>query len=368
MKLLLLNWQDRLNPQAGGAEAHLHETFGRIARAGHDVTLLASGWEAAPATAELDGIRVLRTGSRYSFSLAAPRFHRRHLAAEPYDLVVEALNKVPLYSPRWVRQPVVLLVHHLFGATAFREASLPLATATWLMERPLARVYRGSPVQAISESTADDLAGRGLSRRDIEVIHPGIDLEFFTPPARPARALEPMFLYLGRLKRYKGVDLILRAAAELAREGVNHKVLIAGSGDDEARLRNISARLGVEERVEFLGYVTEARKRDLFRTAWANIFPSPKEGWGMTNIEAAACGTPTIASDSPGLRESVADGVTGRLVPHGDVSALARAMRELVSDPARVERLGGAAREFARGFTWDRAAALTLRHLESVIE
>lgn len=368
MKLLLLNWQDRLNPQAGGAETHLHEIFGRIARDGHQVTLLASGWQGAPAAAELDGMRVYRTGTRYTFSLAAPRFYRRRLAAGEYDLVVEALNKVPLYSPRWARRPVVLLVHHLFGSTAFREASPPLAAATWLMERPIARVYGGRPVQAISESTADDLAARGLDRHDIEVIHPGIAHEFFNPPARSARALEPTFLYLGRLKRYKGVDLILRAGAELARAGVNHRILIAGSGDDEARLRNISGRLGVEGRVEFLGYVSEERKRDLFRAAWANIFPSPKEGWGITSVEAAACGTPTIASDSPGLRESVVDGVTGRLVPHGDVHALARAMRELASDPARVERLGDAGREFARGFTWDRAASLTLRHLESVIE
>lgn len=366
MRILLINWQDRLNPQAGGAEIHLHEIFGRIAAAGHEVTLLASGWQGAPATARLDGITVLRTGTRLGFPVAAPRYYRSRLRAAAFDVVVEALNKVPLFTPIWSRESVVLLVHHLFGATAFQEASPPLAAATWLMERPIGRVYRGVPTQAISESTADDLAARGLRRADIEVIHPGVDLERFTPAPTPARLPEPTFLYLGRLRRYKRVDLLLRAAALLLRTGVRHRVLIAGTGDHEPRLRALSERLGLDGSVEFLGHVSEDGKRELFRTVWANVFPSPREGWGITNIEAAACGTPTIASDSPGLRESVIDGRTGVLVPHGRVDLLAGAMRELASDPGRLERLGEGAAEFARSFSWDRAATDTIRHLESV--
>jgi glycosyltransferase involved in cell wall biosynthesis len=97
------------------------------------------------------------------------------------------------------------------------------------------------------------------------------------------------------------------------------------------------------------------------------VFPSPKEGWGITNVEAAACGTPAIASDSDGLRESVRDGVTGYLVPHGDVSALANRMLALAGDPALVERLGRAARGFAEGLSWDAAAHATLAHLERTI-
>lgn len=367
MKLLVVNWQDRRNPQAGGAEIHLHETFGRIAALGHQVTMLTSGWSGAAAREELDGIDVHRTGSRYTFSLAAPRYYRSRLAGERHDLVVEALNKVPLFTPLWSRSPVAVVVHHLFGATAFREAPAPVAAATWLLERPLPAVYRGIPVQAISESTAGDLVARGLSRRDIAVIHPGVDLGFFTRGEGRSRSSVPTFLYLGRLKKYKRVDLLLRASAELARRGVRHRVLIAGTGDHEPRLRALAGRLGIAPTVEFLGRVTEPRKRDLFREVWANIFASPKEGWGITNIEAAACGTPTIASDSPGLRESVAAGVSGILVPHGDVASLADAMRSLATDPARVEQLGRGAMEFAGSFGWDAKAAETLRLLERVV-
>ncbi|MBW3629423.1 MAG: glycosyltransferase family 4 protein [Gemmatimonadetes bacterium] len=367
MRILLLNWQDRLNPLAGGAETHLHEIFGRLARRGHSVTLLASGWDDAPRQAELDGIQVHRCGSRYTFSTAAPRYYRRHLSRLEFDVVVEALNKVPLFSPLWARPLVVLLVHHLFGRTAFQEAPLPIAALTWLLERPLARVYGSVLVQAISTSTADDLVERGLRRRAIEVIYPGVDLDFFVPDEDVPRYGDPTFLYLGRLKRYKGVELVLEAVRRLAREGTAARLIVAGRGEWEPELRVQAARLGIEDRVEFTGFVTEERKRELFRRAWVNVFPSPKEGWGITNLEAAGCATPTVASDSPGLRESVVDGRTGLLVRHGDVDRLTAALREMATNPEKTRTMGAAAHEFARGFTWDRAADLTERHLHEAV-
>ncbi len=120
------------------------------------------------------------------------------------------------------------------------------------------------------------------------------------------------------------------------------------------------------DRVTFHGFVTEAQKRDLMRRAWATVQASPKEGWGITNMEAAACGTPTVASDSPGLRESVVHGETGFLYPHGDLEALTELMRRLAASRAEVERLGAGAFAFAQRFTWDRAADLTEAHLREL--
>lgn len=363
MKLLLLNWQDPENPQAGGAEVHLREVFGRLARFGHEVTWLASGWPGAAPLAEIDGMRVHRVGRRYTFGPAAIRYYQRYLADEGYEIVIEALNKVPLFTPLWCRTPVVLLVHHLFGSTAFQEASLPIAALTWLLERPLARVYRNILVETISQSTAEDLAQRGLDPEQLEVIYPGVDLDFFSPAASPIRAITPTFLYLGRLQRYKRVDLILGAFARLSREIPTARLLIAGRGDQEKALQRLAVELGIATRVDFLGYVSEEDKRALLRTAWANVFVSPKEGWGITNLEAGACGTPTVASDSPGLRESVVNGCTGLLVPHGDAEALSLAMRRIACDPVLMEELGTGAREFAANFTWERTARATEAHL-----
>ena len=367
MRILLVNWNDRENPHAGGAEIHLHETFGRLARRGHAIDLVTSGWAGAPPRAELDGMRVRRVGGRHSFALRARPAVRRLLAASRYDVVVEDINKLPLFLAGLTDRPFCALVPHLFGATAFREASWPIAAVVWAAERPIPRAYRRAWFHAISESTRDDLVRRGVPADRVEVIYPGVDAGWYAPDGTVARADVPTFLYVGRLKRYKGVEIALRALA-LAKPSRADLVLeVAGQGDDRPRLERLAAALGIGNAVRFLGFVSEEEKRRRLRRAWALVFPSPKEGWGISNVEAAACATPALASDSPGLRESVRDGETGFLVPHGDAQALAQRMLVLAADPALVARLGRAGRVFAEGLSWERAARATEAHLQRVI-
>jgi glycosyltransferase involved in cell wall biosynthesis len=363
VKILVVNWQDRENPLAGGAEIHLHEIFGRLAARGHSVRLLCGGWPDCPPTAMLDGIEVLRVGTRHTFPFYARRHYRGHLDGWP-DVLVEDINKVPLYTPRWGAAATVALVPHLFGSTVFQELAIPLAAAVWTAERPLGRSYRHVPFEAISESTADDLVHRGITRSSIEVIYPGIDTVGYTPNAA-ARSPTPVFSYLGRLKKYKGVHLVIRAFAELARPDA--RLEIAGAGDYRPALEELAKSLDLGDRVRFLGRISEPDKLALLRRSWALVFASPKEGWGITNLEAAACATPVVASNSPGIRESVHDGHTGFLVPHGDVRAMAASMRRIAESRELVARLGAEARVFAETFTWERAAEQTEAHLASVI-
>ena len=364
MRILLVNWQDSENPQAGGAEIHLHEIFGRLAARGHDVRLLCGGWPDCPPRARLDGIEVYRVGTRHSFPFRAHNFYNARLSGWA-DVLVEDINKVPLYTPRWGARRTVALVPHLFGSTAFQELVAPLAAAVWTAERPLGRVYRRVPFQAISESTADDLVGRGIPREQIAVIYPGIDTVSYTPNAAQ-RSPTPVFAYLGRLKKYKGVHLVIRAFAEMAVP--NATLEIAGAGDYRPKLEELAASLDLGQRVRFLGRISEQDKLSLLRRAWALAFASPKEGWGITNLEAAACGTPVVASNSPGIRESVRHDVTGFLVPHGDVRAMGAAMRRLAESRPLVTSLGVSARGFSETFTWGRAAEQTETHLLRVIE
>jgi len=163
------------------------------------------------------------------------------------------------------------------------------------------------------------------------------------------------------------VDILLRALAEARQVRPDLSLDIAGSGDDRPRLEALAASLGLGDAVRFLGFVDEATKLTLLRRAVANVFPSPKEGWGITVMEAAACGTPSLASDSPGLRDSVRDGRTGLLVPHGDVAAMAAAMRRLADDPALVTALGAEARRHAEALSWEAAAAQVERHLLDLV-
>jgi len=366
VNLLVVNWLDRLNPLAGGAEIHLFEIFRRIAARGHRVRLICSGWSGAKPLETIDGIEVTRVAGRHTFALAARGAVRRAIGRETPDVVVEDINKLPLFLSGLTDRPFCVLVPHLFGTTAFQEAPWPMAATVWLAERPIPWGYRRAEFQAISESTRDDLVERGVPAGRIRVIHPGVDAAMFCPDPDVRRSNPPSFLYVGRLKRYKGVDLAIRALALARRKRPELSLDIAGTGDDRPRLQALASRLGQSEAVRFHGFVSTAHKLTLLRSTWGNLFPSPKEGWGITVVEAAACGTPSLASDSPGLRDSVRAGETGYLVPHGDAEALAARMLELAANPALVEQLGQAGRRFAESLTWDHAADLTETHLRDL--
>jgi glycosyltransferase involved in cell wall biosynthesis len=367
VNVLVVNWQDRDNPHAGGAEIHLFEIFGRLAARGHRVRLVCSGWPDAPARTTIAGIEVQRTGGRHSFALRGRGAVRRAIRADRPDVVVEDINKLPLFLAGMTDLPFCAVVPHLFGETAFEEAPWPMAATVWAAERPLARAYRRADFHAISESTRDDLVARGVPPERVRVIHPGVDAAAFTPAPDGRRTAAPTFLYVGRLKRYKGIGLAIRALALARAHRPDLSLDIAGGGDHRAELERLTLELGQGNAVRFHGFVSESQKLELLRRAWANVFPSPKEGWGITVVEAAACGTPSIASDSPGLRDSVRDGETGFLVPHGDVEALARRMLELAGAPALVAALGAGARRFAEGLTWERSATETEQHLHAII-
>jgi glycosyltransferase involved in cell wall biosynthesis len=360
VKLLLVNWQDLRNPHAGGAEIHLFELFSRLAARGHEVRLVCSGFDGGAAREVVQGITVLRTGDRHSFAWRGRAAVRAALRDDVPDVVVDDINKLPLFVAGLTDRPVYAIVPHLFGSTAFKEVAWPMAATVWAAERAIPRCYRRAWFHAISESTRDDLVARGVPADRIAVVHPGVDAAHFAPDAATPRDRPPRFVYLGRLKRYKGVDLVLRAL-QLARQTQPELSLdIAGSGDDRPRLERLAGQLGLGPAVRFLGFVAEATKLRLLRGATANVFPSPKEGWGITVMEAS------LASDSPGLRDSVRAGHTGLLVPHGDVDGLARAMLRLAGDPDLVERLGQAARHHALSHSWEAAADQVESHLRDL--
>ena len=174
-------------------------------------------------------------------------------------------------------------------------------------------------------------------------------------------------MYLGRLKRYKRVDLVLKAVARLRDRGMAAELIVAGKGDARAALEATVRDLGIGDRVRFAGFVSERQKAELLSRSWAHVLTSPKEGWGIVSMEASACGTPTVASDSPGLRETVRHGDTGYLVPHGDVEALTTALQR-VTEPQNRDRLGQAARSMAEQYSWEAIADAFEARLMSLAE
>jgi glycosyltransferase involved in cell wall biosynthesis len=228
-------------------------------------------------------------------------------------------------------------------------------------------VYGRCRFVVISESTRDDLVRRGVDRSRITVVHCGLDHDAYRPDPAAGKTPEPTILFVGRLRRYKGVDWVMRSLPAVLARVPATRLLVIGDGPFEAELRRSAKRLGVASAVEFLGFLPRAEKVRHLQRAWVVVQPSPKEGWGLTVVEAGACGTAVVAADSPGLRDSVRRDETGLLVPWGDDAALADALaRVLLHRPLRE---GFAARgvEWAARFSWPKCGDDSLDALAGAV-
>lgn len=354
MRVLILNERDPLHPKAGGAEVHVDEIFQRLAARGTEVTFASSAFAGAPRRARHGAAVIERHGALPFYYPRAAWSCAQATRRGRYDVVVECLNKLPFLSPLYSAAPVLGLCHHLFGETAFRQVPWPVAATVWSVERLVPWVFRRARFVVISESTRDDLVRRGVPAARIEVHHPGIRRSAIAAPGLEARGQR--LVYLGRLERYKNVDVAIRAVAALAGRFPGIELSILGEGSDRARLERVAKEAGVAERTRFHGFVPEPEKDRLLAGARVCVCPSAKEGWGLTVIESNALGTPNVASDAPGLRDSVRDGDTGFLVPEGDVERFAARIGELLADDALAARMSAAALEWSQGFEWETAA------------
>ena len=341
---------------SGGAEVHLEELLRRIAAKGHAVTLLCSGFAGGLSEEIVDGIRIVRAGNRYNFNLIAPFHLRRLVKRERYDLFLEDINKIPFYTPFYLRLPSIIIIPHLFSTAVFEEINWVLGSYIYLAERPLTRVYRRKRFCVISESTAADLVSRGVGRDNIRVIHCGIDRSLYNNDNGYRKFDYPAILYLGRIKKYKSIQHLIAAFAIVRRTVVDARLTIIGAGDYLAALQEQTRALDLDDAVEFTGFVPSAAKVEYLCRSHVMVYPSLREGWGLTNIEANSCGTAVVAADSPGLRDSVRDGASGLLYEYGNVGQLAEKIMALLSDPGRRGALEQGGRQWAAQFDWDLAA------------
>lgn len=355
-RILVVNWRDIKNPNVGGAEVNFQEIFKRLVNKGHEVTLLCSRHDLSfPEEEWIDGIRIIRRGNRNTFNYTVPIVYNREFKNSDIDIVVEDCNKIPFYMPLYARHPLFVIIHHLHGSSIYGDAFLPAALYVHLTERLVPLFYKGVQFVAVSESTKGELVRKGLRAEDIEVVHNGVDHACYNPDSS-VRSSTPLVACVTRLKKYKGVHLLLQAMPAVRQEIPNVRLIIAGSGDYAPKLQRLARRLHLDDCVEFTGFITLEEQVNVYRQAQVVVNPSAKEGWGLTVIEANACGTPVVAADVQGLKDSVIDNKTGFLYPHSDTHAMARRIVEVLKDEKLRSRLSKESLEWAKEFTWQKAA------------
>ena len=206
----------------------------------------------------------------------------------------------------------------------------------------------------------------------IEIVPPGVDHAFFAPgdQAQARRAVglppdAPVLLFAGRIQPLKGLEVAVRALALV--QGSPILVVVGGPSGDQGqaeldRARVLAARLGVADRVRFVPPQPHELLSTYYRAADVSLVPSRSESFGLVALEAAACGTPVVASAVGGLRNLVQHGRTGFLVETRDPQAFAEAAEVLLADRWRAAEMSAKATTKARNYTWG-AAAVGLRHL-----
>lgn len=353
LRILVLNLRDISNPQAGGAEEHLHQLFSRIAARGCQVTLHCGGYPGGRREEVIDGVRVVRRGGRFDNGIWSALFYLRRRAE--FDVVVDYTCQLHFLTPLYVRAPRVAVALHVVGDVYRHDLPFPIGhvVAGW-EELSLRLFYGREHFIAISGSTAGELLKHGVLPERIRVI-PGARSEPGPPSGMP-KSSRPTLVYHGRLKRYKRVDLLLRAMPEVLRQVPDARLRVIGSGDDAGRLRRLAAKLALDGAVSFEGWLPAARHWEMLASAWVHIQPSLKEGWSLSVMDAAQCGLPTLASRVPGLQDMIEPDLTGELFQPDDVGELAQRAVALLKDPARLRLMGAQAAAWASRFNWEDAS------------
>ena len=347
LKILWFNWRDIKNPHFGGAEVLTHEIATRLTKKGdYDITLFTSYFSGSLRSELLDGIRILRNGGIYTVYEKAKKFYKENKSR--YDLVIDEINGKPFLTPKYVKpeKPIIALIHSTTAEQFLYELSFPANyLCYYYFEKRWLSYYRNVPTVTVSQSSKFELEKLGFKR--ISVIPQGVSKP--TLPSLQQKESLPTLIFVGRLKRHKLPDHAILAFLSIKKRIPNARLWIIGDGYMRKRLQeNFDA-----PDIRFYGQVNSEMKYELLSKAHITLVPATHEGWGLVVTESNSVGTPVVAYDVPGLRDSVKDGETGILVKEKCPESLASSAIGLLEDRSLLEEFSRRALSFSRQFSWD---------------
>ncbi len=357
MNILILNWKDIKHPNVGGAEIIVYELAKRMVRDGHNVTWFCRNFIFAKPDEKYDGINVVRKGNLITTYFYAPLYYWK-LKEKP-DVVIDMSNTIYWQTPLWAFKSRKVAYLNQLGQEVFDyEYIKPLAVLGKIIEKLQYLTYRGMKFICYSNSTKEDLISMGAKKKNIDVFKLGLDHSRYLPGEK---SKTPLFLCVSRLVKMKRNDVVIRAMKQVVKKYPSAKLAIAGYGYDRKRLQLLRDYLELENSVYFqdednLFFDKNVKdvKIKLMQSAWVMVFPSVKEGWGMTVTECAACGTPSIVSDVTGLRDSVVKDKTGLILAKNPKSEeVANAMIKIIENEKLRKTLSENSIKWSKNFTWD---------------
>lgn len=312
MRILFFNWKDIGHPEAGGAEKVTHELCKGLIKKGHKVGFITRDYEGAKN--KIDGIKFYRVGgSKFTHFIKANKYYRNTLRGK-YDIIIEEVNTVP-YFISFVKnkEKHLYFYHQIAGIVWNYETKFPVSligryllepVATWISSRSKSKVI------TISDSTKNDLIKYGFNQNKIEIIPQVIDIEPWQNFDMSIKEDKFTILFLSALRPMKRPLDAIKAYHIFLKENnyPDSQMWVAGGGELLDSLREYVEVNNLSNFVDIKGRVSEEEKIDLLRKASVLVSTSIKEGWGLIISEAHSQGTPTIAYDVDGLRDSSKQG------------------------------------------------------------
>ncbi|MFQ5909224.1 MAG: glycosyltransferase family 4 protein [Thermoplasmata archaeon] len=372
MRIIWLIWRDFNHPAHGGATIYMREVSQRLAARGHEVLVLTSSYPGAASSETIGGVRINRIGADWNVGfLGAIMLFLKILPRA--EVVIDDFNVFPFWTPITQKKGSLLLVHHLAGDVLDRYDLNPLTR--WgisVLQKLLLVLYEGGTTITPSVSTRSELLRHGFRPRDVILCPPGLPEVPDPLQESPLKRPEPQAIYLGRVVPQKGIELVIRAFRLALEEIPTARLLICGRADPRyhQKLKGLIDSLQISGSVHLMGYVSAKEKARLLQESHVFVAHSSKEGWGIAAMESMSYGTPVIASDVPGLRELIRDGVTGWLVEWGNVSELSEKIVDVLQeakDPtSKYTEIADACRGEVRAHGFDSTVSLfeeTLRRV-----
>lgn len=361
MSILWLTWKDIRHPEAGGAEVVAYELTTRLLRAGHSVTMLTCGYNGASNTDWPEGLRIIRVGnSRYAHPFQALAYYARHLRGT-FDILIEEVNgAAPYFSVLLERKAKKFLLYHQLGRKNWLyEVPQPLGYMGYWLLAPLATRLAGlsrAPVITVSNSTREVLDHHGLPARRTSIISEGLANEPIADLKSVSKFKTPTVLSFGAMRamkrtldHVKGFEVAKKHLPEL-------RMKIAGSSKSAYGQRVLSyiSQSPFASDIEYLGRISDDEKMQLMQRAHIILQTAVEEGWGLTITEAASQGTPAVAYNVDGLRDSIRHEKTG-ILTEPNVQALGEGIAKILSDRRAYNRQRRAAWEWSKQITFDQS-------------
>ena len=358
-KIIWLNHRDIRHQKAGGAERTIYEISQRLIERGYEVDWLSVKAHSLPVFEQIGGVNVYRMGGNFTSHISNIIYEwKTYKGAVTID---DMAHVVPWLSERLTLLPGTVFFRHLHRRTIDGQLTPTKATLMKIMESNYCRLYKKWPFVTESKQGVRDLENLGIQKSRIIRIPPGVEPNLSDFESKSAN---PSLVYFGGMRDYKRPCEAIYLLDKLRQVYPNVKLRITGYGPSLSKMVSLARKLKLEKNIEFLGKLD---RKDLFKVvsqSWLNLHFSMAEGWGLSILEASACGTPTVAYEVPGVSEVISNGENGLTSTDGDRdSLLVNAITILNS----YDKWINSSRKVSDRYSWDKTTDMWEKHLNSLI-